>query len=31
VPAAAFRRGRNEVAVFAITGTGKSRRLRPIS
>jgi hypothetical protein len=31
VPAAAFRRGRNEVAVFAVTGAGESRRLRPLA
>ena len=29
VPASAFRRGQNEVAIFVITGEGKSRRLSP--
>jgi hypothetical protein len=30
VPASAFRRGKNELAVFLITGRGKSRRLGPV-
>jgi hypothetical protein len=30
VPASAFRHGKNEVAIFVITGAGKSRRLSPV-
>jgi hypothetical protein len=30
VPPSAFRRGQNEVSIWVVTGTGKSRRLSPV-
>ena len=30
IPASAFRRGKNDVSIWVVTGTGKSRRLHPV-